>query len=30
VVALLTLVFAGIPWMMAKKKTKNLDYLKEL
>jgi ABC-2 type transport system permease protein len=29
-VALLTLVFGGIPWLMAKKKTKNLDYLKEL
>jgi ABC-2 type transport system permease protein len=29
-VALLTLVFGGIPWVMAKKKTKNLDYLKEL
>jgi hypothetical protein len=29
-VALLTVVFGGIPWGMAKKKTKNLDYLKEL
>lgn len=26
----LTLVFGEIPWLMAKKKTKNLDYLKEL
>jgi ABC-2 type transport system permease protein len=29
-VALLTVVFGGIPWVMAKKRTKNLDYLKEL
>lgn len=29
-VALLTLVFGGIPWWIAKKKTKNLDYLKDL
>jgi len=30
VVAILTLLFGGVPWILAKKKTKNLDYLKEL
>jgi ABC-2 type transport system permease protein len=26
----LTILFGGIPWWIAKKKTKNLDYLREL
>jgi ABC-2 type transport system permease protein len=29
-VAFLTIVFGGIPWWLAKKKTKNLDYLRDL
>lgn len=29
-VTVLSLVFGGIPWVLAKNKTKNLDYLKEL
>jgi ABC-2 type transport system permease protein len=29
-VGFLTLVFGGVPWWLAKKKTKNLDYLKDL
>ncbi len=29
-VAFLTIVFGGIPWWQAKKKTKNLDYLRDL
>jgi len=29
-VAFLTILFGGIPWWLAKKKTKNLDYLRDL
>lgn len=29
-VTFLTIVFGGIPWWLAKKKTKNLDYLRDL
>lgn len=29
-VAFLTIVFGGMPWWLAKKKTKNLDYLRDL
>jgi ABC-2 type transport system permease protein len=29
-VGFLTLLFGGVPWWLAKKRTKNLDYLKEL
>jgi ABC-2 type transport system permease protein len=30
IVGVLTLLFGAVPWWMAKKRTKNLDYLKEL
>jgi ABC-2 type transport system permease protein len=30
IVGILTLLFGAVPWWMAKKHTKNLDYLKEL
>lgn len=30
VVGVLTFLFGGVPWWLAKKRTKNLDYLKEL